>query len=50
MEKSNKRKRNADGSSKPSKKVAIEQERNVKISLKDGDEWAPVIGMFFILE
>lgn len=46
IEKSKKRKKNADGSSRPSKKVAIEDDRNVKISLKDGDEWAPVIGMF----
>lgn len=50
IEKSKKRKKNADGSSRPSKKVAIEDDRNVKISLKDGDEWSPVIGMFSVLE
>ncbi|QSZ30592.1 hypothetical protein DSL72_000149 [Monilinia vaccinii-corymbosi] len=43
IEKSKKRKKNADGSSRPSKKVAIEDGSNVKISLKVGDEWAPVI-------
>lgn len=49
IEKSKKRKKNADGSSRPSKRVAIEDERNVQISLKDGDEWAPVIGMSFMI-
>ncbi|KAJ8064570.1 hypothetical protein OCU04_006899 [Sclerotinia nivalis] len=42
-EKSKKRKKNADGSSRPTKKVAIEGDRNVKISLNDCDEWAPVV-------
>jgi DNA-directed RNA polymerase I subunit RPA49 len=40
-----KRKRQAQGPSKPSKKVAIEEDRNIKISLRDAEKWAPVIGM-----
>jgi hypothetical protein len=44
-DKGKKRKRHTDGSSKPSKKVAIEEDRKIKISLQDGDEWAPIIGM-----
>jgi len=46
---SKKRKRNADGSKKPSKKVAVETPpavSNVTISLvQDADEWAPIVGM-----
>jgi hypothetical protein len=42
---SKKRKRNADGSKKPSKKVAVETPPNVTISLvEDADEWAPIVG------
>lgn len=43
-----KRKRNADGSKKSSKKVAVEPPAasNLSISLvQDSDEWAPIIGM-----
>lgn len=45
-EKEKKRKREKDGSSKPSKRVAIVGEKNIKISLLESDKWAPVIGMF----
>jgi DNA-directed RNA polymerase I subunit RPA49 len=45
VEKSKKRKRNADGSSKASKKVAIMEDRRIKISVQTGDEWVPIIGM-----
>jgi DNA-directed RNA polymerase I subunit RPA49 len=44
-EKKKKRKREKDGSSKPSKRVAIEGDKQIKISLLESDEWAPVIGM-----
>jgi DNA-directed RNA polymerase I subunit RPA49 len=44
IDKGKKRKRRTDGSSKPSKKVAIEEDRKIKVSLQDGDKWAPVIG------
>jgi hypothetical protein len=40
-----KRKRNPDGSAKPSKRVAIEEDKQVKITLHGADKWAPVIGM-----
>jgi DNA-directed RNA polymerase I subunit RPA49 len=45
VDKSNKRKKNTDGSSRPSKKVAIKEDRKIKISLRGGDHWAPIIGM-----
>jgi DNA-directed RNA polymerase I subunit RPA49 len=45
VDKGKKRKKHTDGSSQPSKKVAIEEDRNIKISLQNGDEWAPIIGM-----
>ena len=40
-----KRKKHTDGSSRPAKKVAIEEDRKIKISLQKEDEWAPIIGM-----
>lgn len=41
-----KRKREKDGSSKPSKRVAIEEEdKQIKMSLMESGKWAPVIGM-----
>ena len=40
-----KRKRNTDGSTKPSKRVAIEDDKQVKFSHHDAGEWAPIIGM-----
>ena len=45
VEKGKKRKKNSDGSSRPSKKVITGDDRKVKISLQDGDRWAPIIGM-----
>jgi DNA-directed RNA polymerase I subunit RPA49 len=47
-DKNKKRKRDADGSSRSSKKVAIEEDRNIKISLQESDAWAPVIGMYLL--
>jgi hypothetical protein len=44
-EKEKKRKREKDGSSRLSKRVAIERDKQIKISLLKSDEWAPVIGM-----
>lgn len=44
VDKSTKRKRHGQGSSKPSKKVAIEEDRIIKISQQDPDKWAPIIG------
>ena len=44
-EKEKKRKREKDGSSRLSKRVAIEGDKQIKISLLKSDEWAPVIGM-----
>ena len=46
IEKVKKRKRNTDDSSKPSKRVAIEEDKEIRISLPEADQWAPVIGMF----
>ncbi|TVY86384.1 DNA-directed RNA polymerase I subunit [Lachnellula willkommii] len=43
VEKVKKRKRNTDGSSKPSKRVAIEGDKEIRISLPEADQWAPVI-------
>jgi hypothetical protein len=45
VEKVKKRKRNPDGSVKPSKRVAIEENNQVNITLHQADEWAPIIGM-----
>lgn len=45
VDKGKKRKKNSDGSSRPSKKVTIEGDRKVKISVQNGDQWAPIIGM-----
>lgn len=43
--KGKKRKRHTDGFLKPSKKAAIDEDRKFRISLQDGDRWAPIIGM-----
>ncbi|KAG0648545.1 DNA-directed RNA polymerase I subunit RPA49 [Hyphodiscus hymeniophilus] len=43
VEKSKKRKQNIDGSSRPSKKVALEDAGQIKISLQIQDQWAPII-------
>jgi hypothetical protein len=48
IEKAKKRKRSTDGSSKSSKRVAIEGDNQVKISVHEVDKWAPIIGMFII--
>ncbi len=45
IHKEKKRKREKDGSSKPSKRVAIEEDQQIKMSLVESDKWAPVIGM-----
>ena len=45
VDKGKKRKRYTDGSLMPSKKGATEKDRKFKISLQDGDRWAPIIGM-----
>lgn len=45
MEKVKKRKRNTDGSSKPSKRIAIEEDKQIRVSVSDAGSWAPVIGM-----
>jgi DNA-directed RNA polymerase I subunit RPA49 len=44
VDKGVKRKRNTQGFSKPSKKVAIEDERKVEISLQEAEKWSPIIG------
>lgn len=43
-----KRKRQADGLAKPSKRVAVEDRQDVKVRLQEGDKWAPIIGMLSI--
>jgi len=43
-EKVKKRKRVTDGSSKPSKKMAIERSTQIKFSHQEVDAWAPIIG------
>jgi len=48
VEKAKKRKRHTDGSSKPSKRVAIEGDNQVKISIHEVDKWAPIIGMLTV--
>ena len=45
VEKAKKRKRPADGSSKPSKRVAIDNDKQVHVTLQQADKWAPIIGM-----
>jgi DNA-directed RNA polymerase I subunit RPA49 len=45
VEKGKKRKKHTDGSLRPSKKVAVDGDRNIKISLQKEDKWAPIIGM-----
>jgi len=45
IDKAKKRKRQAEDTSKPSKKVALDRAKNIKISLPETDKWAPVIGM-----
>lgn len=44
VEKVKKRKRNTDGASKPSKRVAIEDDKQIRVSVSDAGSWAPVIG------
>lgn len=44
VEKDKKRKRLQDGFSKPSKRVAIESDKQVEFLLQEADNWAPVIG------
>ena len=44
VDKGKKRKRHTDVNPSPSKKVAIDDDRKVKISLLDPDKWAPVVG------
>ena len=46
IEKEKKRKRGRDGSSRPSKRVAIEGDKQINISLLESDRWAPLIGMY----
>lgn len=43
-EKVKKRKRQADGTSKPSKRVAIDEDKQIKITLQETEKWAPVVG------
>ncbi|KAH9215688.1 RNA polymerase I associated factor, A49-like protein [Leptodontidium sp. 2 PMI_412] len=43
VEKVKKRKRNTDGASKPSKRVAIEDDKQIRVSVSDAGSWAPVI-------
>jgi DNA-directed RNA polymerase I subunit RPA49 len=45
MEKAKKRKRDPNGSAKPSKRVSIEKDKQIKITLHETDKWAPIIGM-----
>jgi DNA-directed RNA polymerase I subunit RPA49 len=45
MEKVKKRKSEEDGSSRPSKRVAIEEDQQIHVSLLESDGWAPVVGM-----
>jgi DNA-directed RNA polymerase I subunit RPA49 len=40
-----KRKRERNGPSRPSKRVAVEKDKQIKIALVESQEWAPVIGM-----
>jgi hypothetical protein len=44
VSKDKKRKRNTDGTSKASKKVAIEADKTVDFTILDVGKWAPVIG------
>jgi DNA-directed RNA polymerase I subunit RPA49 len=44
-DKGKKRKRNTDGTSKPSKRLALDADKQVKISHHEAEKWAPVIGM-----
>lgn len=43
VDKGKKRKRHTDGSSKPSKKVSIEDTQNIKVSFREPEKWTPVI-------
>jgi len=45
VEKAKKRKRQIDGTSKPSKRVAIEDDQQIKFSVRETGKWAPIIGM-----
>jgi hypothetical protein len=44
-DKGKKRKRITDGTSKPSKRLALDADKQVKISHHEAETWAPVIGM-----
>jgi len=44
VDKGKKRKRPTEESSEPSKKVAIDEDKTIKISLHDADRWVPVVG------
>lgn len=47
VEQDKKRKRHMDGSSKPSKRVAIEEEdKQIQVSVSEVGKWAPVIGLY----
>jgi DNA-directed RNA polymerase I subunit RPA49 len=45
VERAKKRKRDTDDSSKPSKRVAVDDAKQINISLFESGKWAPVIGM-----
>ena len=48
MEQGKKRKRYTDVSSKTSKKVVVEEERDVTVSLQETNEWLPFVGMHIL--
>lgn len=45
IEKAKKRKRQDGESSKPSKRVAVDGDKQINISVLESGKWAPVIGM-----
>ncbi len=44
MEKVKKRKRHTDGPSNPSKRIAIESGKQIKVAFHEAEKWAPIIG------
>lgn len=44
IDKGVKRKRHESKTFKPSKKVAIEDDRKIKISFQEAEKWAPIVG------
>jgi hypothetical protein len=44
MEKVKKRKRHTDDPSNPSKRVAIETGKQIKLAFHEAEKWAPIIG------